>query len=83
MEMIENRTFDEITSGASACLMHTLSKEDLGRFAIVSGEMNPAHVDEDNASRYFGIRTDLRANGPVQTVFEQLGRTGMLVAGAP
>jgi phosphate acetyltransferase len=47
--MIENRTFDEITPGDSASLVRTLSKEDIELFAVISGDVNPAHVDEEFA----------------------------------
>ena len=49
MDMIENRTFDEITPGESASLVRTLSREDIALFAIMSGDVNPAHVDEEYA----------------------------------
>src|SRR5262245_53129084 len=49
MDMIENRTFDEIALGETASLVRTLSKEDIALFAIMSGDVNPAHVDEDYA----------------------------------
>ncbi len=46
MDMIENRTFDEIEPGETASLVRTLSREDIELFAIMSGDVNPAHVDE-------------------------------------
>ena len=49
MDMIENRTFDEIKVGDSASLVRTLSKEDIELFAVMSGDVNPAHVDEEYA----------------------------------
>lgn len=49
MDIIENRTFDEILVGESASLKRTLSKEDIELFAIMSGDVNPAHVDEEYA----------------------------------
>src|SRR5712692_980054 len=49
MDMIENRTFDEITLGESASLVRTLSREDIALFAIMSGDVNPAHVDDEYA----------------------------------
>ena len=49
MDMIENRTFDEITLGETASLVRTLSKQDIALFAIMSGDVNPAHVDEEYA----------------------------------
>ena len=44
-DMIENRTFDEIAVGDSASLVRTLSREDIQLFALVSGDVNPAHLD--------------------------------------
>jgi phosphate acetyltransferase/phosphate butyryltransferase len=49
MDMIENRTFDEIKVGDSASLVRTLSKEDIELFAAMSGDINPAHLDEEYA----------------------------------
>ena len=49
MDMIENRTFDEIQLGETASLVRTLSREDIELFAVMSGDVNPAHVDEDYA----------------------------------
>jgi phosphotransacetylase/acyl dehydratase len=46
---IENRTFDEITLGETAALTRTLSREDIELFAVMSGDVNPAHVDEEYA----------------------------------
>lgn len=46
MDMIENRTFDEIKIGDRASLVRTLRKEDIELFAAMSGDVNPAHVDE-------------------------------------
>lgn len=49
MDMIENRTFDEIQIGESANLVRTLTKRDIDLFAVMSGDINPAHVDEEYA----------------------------------
>jgi phosphate acetyltransferase len=46
---IENRTFDEIEVGESASLERTLSREDIELFAVMSGDVNPAHLDEEYA----------------------------------
>jgi len=43
---IENRTFDEIQIGESASLVRTLTREDIELFAVMSDDINPAHVDE-------------------------------------
>jgi phosphotransacetylase/acyl dehydratase len=49
MAVIENRTFDEIDIGASASLSRTLTMEDIKLFAVMSGDVNPEHVDEEFA----------------------------------
>lgn len=49
MEYIENRTFEEIAVGATASLTRVLTKDDILLFAAVSGDVNPAHVDEEFA----------------------------------
>lgn len=43
---IENRTFDEIQVGDSASLERCLTLRDIKLFAVMSGDMNPARVDE-------------------------------------
>ena len=47
--LIENRTFDEIPLGETATLERTLSRADIELFAVMSGDVNPAHVDEEYA----------------------------------
>ncbi|MBV8512898.1 MAG: bifunctional enoyl-CoA hydratase/phosphate acetyltransferase, partial [Xanthobacteraceae bacterium] len=46
MQYIENKTFDELNIGDRAELTRTLRKEDVELFAVMSGDVNPAHVDE-------------------------------------
>ena len=46
MELIENRTFDEIKPGDTANLVRTLTYKDIELFAIMSGDINPTHLDE-------------------------------------
>ncbi len=46
---IENRTFDDIAIGDSASLKRRLTLGDIKLFAAMSGDVNPAHVDEDYA----------------------------------
>ena len=48
-EYIENKIFDEIQIGDTASTQRTLSKDDIELFAIMSGDVNPAHVDEEYA----------------------------------
>lgn len=47
--LIENRIFDEIAVGDSASVTRTLTQRDIHLFALVSGDVNPAHVDIDYA----------------------------------
>ncbi|HZQ73797.1 MAG TPA: bifunctional enoyl-CoA hydratase/phosphate acetyltransferase [Burkholderiales bacterium] len=49
-EYIENRTFDEIKVGDSASLQRTLGTKDIQLFAVMSGDVNPAHVDAEYAA---------------------------------
>lgn len=44
--MLENRHYDELVVGDCASLTRTLSKDDIELFAILSGDTNPAHLDE-------------------------------------
>ena len=54
MDDIENQTFDEIAIGATASLTRTLSWDDIRLFAVMSGDINPAHLDQEFAeSDYF------------------------------
>ena len=61
MEYIENRTFDEIRVGDSATLVRTLRPEDIQLFAIMSGDVNPAHVDPEYAKS--GMFREVIAHG--------------------
>lgn len=51
MKYIENKTFDEIQVGDMANLSRTLTREDIELFAIMSGDVNPAHVDPEYAKQ--------------------------------
>ena len=46
MERIENRTFEEIKVGDTASLVRTLSHKDIELFAVMSGDINPTHLDD-------------------------------------
>ncbi len=48
-EFIENKLFDEIEVGDSASVKHFLTIKDIQLFAIMSGDVNPAHLDEEYA----------------------------------
>src|SRR5271169_3023767 len=49
VDRIENRTFDELKIGDTASISRTLTQKDIELFAIMSGDVNPAHVDEEFA----------------------------------
>jgi phosphate acetyltransferase len=49
IDTIENRTYDEIKVGDVSTLIRTLRPEDIQMFAIISGDMNPTHVDPEYA----------------------------------
>ncbi|GGF82744.1 bifunctional enoyl-CoA hydratase/phosphate acetyltransferase [Alteromonas lipolytica] len=57
MEMIRNKPYDSITVGDTASLSRTLTRKDIQLFAIMSGDVNPAHVDEEyaNSSQFHHI----------------------------
>ena len=48
-DTIENRIYDEIAVGDTASVTRTLSMKDIQLFALVSGDVNPAHLDADFA----------------------------------
>ncbi|MBK6871263.1 MAG: bifunctional enoyl-CoA hydratase/phosphate acetyltransferase [Kineosporiaceae bacterium] len=45
MEQITNRTFDELQVGESSTLSRTLTQRDIELFAVMSGDVNPMHLD--------------------------------------
>ena len=47
-EMV-NVTFDELKIGQTASLTRTLSQQDIQLFAVLSGDVNPAHLDDSYA----------------------------------
>ncbi|MCA6215178.1 bifunctional enoyl-CoA hydratase/phosphate acetyltransferase [Ideonella sp. B7] len=56
-DLIENVTYDELHIGQSATLQRTLTNADIQAFALVSGDVNPAHVDPAyaNGTRFHGV----------------------------
>ncbi len=48
-KFIENRPFDEIQVGDRAELVRTLRPADIHLFAVMSGDVNPTHVDAEYA----------------------------------
>jgi len=57
LEVLRNRTFDEIAVGDSASIERTLSAADIQLFAAMSGDNNPTHIDAEFAAstRYHGV----------------------------
>lgn len=53
---LENRPFDEIRIGDTAHLTRTLTRTDVKTFAVLSGDLNPTHVDDDYARKFEGGR---------------------------
>ena len=47
---VRNRTFDEITVGETASIERTLSYKDIELFAVLSGDVNPQHLDAECAA---------------------------------
>ncbi|GDY17033.1 (R)-hydratase [Verrucomicrobiota bacterium] len=52
--MKEPYKIEEITPGMSASMSHLITEEDVRKFADISGDHNPVHLDEEYAkqSRY-------------------------------
>jgi phosphate acetyltransferase len=49
LETLENITYDEIAVGDTATLSRTVHREDIELFAVVSGDVNPSHLDDQYA----------------------------------
>ena len=49
-EFLENYTLEEINIGDTASISKEVTKKDIQVFAIMSGDVNPAHVDEEYAN---------------------------------
>lgn len=49
-ELLENRIFAEISIGDSAQLTKTITNDDIALFSVISGDVNPAHLDKDYAA---------------------------------
>jgi phosphate acetyltransferase len=48
---LENRTYDQIKFGDTASLERTVTENDIELFALVSGDVNPAHLDAEFAAK--------------------------------
>ncbi|MDJ0951782.1 MAG: bifunctional enoyl-CoA hydratase/phosphate acetyltransferase [Alphaproteobacteria bacterium] len=47
--LVENKTFDEITVGDNASMERPLTMKEVELFAVVSGDLNPTHYNEEVA----------------------------------
>lgn len=52
IETVENKTFDEIKIGDTASFNKILTKNDIEFFAIITGNANPIHLNEDYAQKH-------------------------------
>ena len=50
MSQLENFTFDELSIGQSATYTRTVTEQDVMLFAVVSGDVNPVHLDAEFAA---------------------------------
>jgi len=50
--MLRNRPYAEIRIGDTASLGRTLTRLEIKSFALISGDLNPTHVDDDYAARH-------------------------------
>jgi phosphotransacetylase/acyl dehydratase len=48
--LVENRVFDEINVGDTASVERTMRMQDITLFSVISGDVNPAHLDPVYAS---------------------------------
>ena len=51
--MLENRVFDEIRIGDTASLTRRVTQQDIELFSLISGDVNPAHLDAEYAKTDF------------------------------
>ena len=49
-QLLENRVFADIAIGDSASLTKTISLDDIALFSLISGDINPAHLDTEYAA---------------------------------
>jgi phosphotransacetylase/acyl dehydratase len=57
LSILRNRIFDELAIGDSACIERLLTAEDIQLFAVLSGDLNPQHLDPEfaAASPFHGV----------------------------
>src|ERR1700739_1574993 len=50
VQLLENRIFDDIVIGDSASVAKTITLDDIALFSVISGDINPAHLDAEYAA---------------------------------
>jgi len=57
LEVVRNRTCDEIAIGDRVSIERTLTAADIHLFAAMSGDINPQHIDPEFAAstRFHGV----------------------------
>jgi phosphate acetyltransferase len=50
IELLENRVFDDIKLGDSASVEKKITLDDIALFSVISGDINPAHLDAEYAA---------------------------------
>ena len=57
LRLLRNRTFAELAVGDSTCIERTLTQQDIQLFAVLSGDVNPQHLDPAFAAstRFHGV----------------------------
>ena len=50
LEVLRNRTFDEVAIGDRASIERTLTAADIQLFAAMSGDINPQHIEAEFAA---------------------------------
>jgi acyl dehydratase len=49
-ELLENHVFDDIALGDTASLSRNITLDDIALFSVISGDINPAHLDAEYAA---------------------------------
>ncbi len=72
MHSFTNQTYDEIQVGATLTLSHRLSRTDVEALALVSGDVDPFHVDADtNAPRREMVAEAVAAEAVVSAILNR------------
>ncbi|OYV39234.1 MAG: enoyl-CoA hydratase [Rhodospirillales bacterium 20-64-7] len=50
IELLENRVFNEIAVGETAAIQRQVTLDDIALFSVISGDVNPAHLDPEYAA---------------------------------